>query len=189
MGISFTAQIHCVESVPRNEPKPPNPQSWPRQTVRAVGSPNNSPFHSVSAQQPRHGTARHGTARHGMARHGTARHNRVREGTAYGRAAPAAGGGGICSKAAIKDRSPPIAEASGAAYRLTPGPHRTRQYCSGSICYRPSAFRSVPSRQHRLRAPLNAVLRGRGSATGGDGGDASPPILRVRGIIPPFSGK
>ena len=26
----------------------------------------------------------------------------------------------------------------------------------------------------------------RGSAIGGDGGDASPPFLRVRGIIPPI---
>ena len=30
------------------------------------------------------------------------------------------------------------------------------------------------------------TLRPRGSATGGDGGDASPPILRGRGIIPPI---
>ena len=42
-----------------------------------------------------------------------------------------------------------------------PGPHRTRQRCSGSVCDRRSASRPVPSRQNRLQARLEAVLTGR----------------------------
>ena len=45
--------------------------------------------------------------------------------------------------------------------RLTPGPHRTRQRCSGPVCDRPSASRPVPSRQNRLQRRLEAVLTGR----------------------------
>ena len=39
---------------------------------------------------------------------------------------------------------------------LKPGPHRTRQRCSGPVCDHPSASRPVPSRQNRLQR-LEAV--------------------------------
>ena len=35
--------------------------------------------------------------------------------------------------------------------RVKPGPHRTRQRCSGSVCDRTSASRPVPSRQNRIQ--------------------------------------
>ena len=38
---------------------------------------------------------------------------------------------------------------STAGHCLKPGPHRTRQRCSGPICDRPSAFWPVSSRQNR----------------------------------------
>ena len=41
------------------------------------------------------------------------------------------------------------------------GPHRTRQRCSGPVCDRPSASRSVPSRQNRLQPPGDGTLTGR----------------------------
>ena len=43
------------------------------------------------------------------------------------------------------------AAASPSVRRLKPGPHRTRQRCSGPVCDRPSASRPVPSLQNRLQ--------------------------------------
>ena len=39
---------------------------------------------------------------------------------------------------------------------LKPGPHRTRQRCSGTACDRSSVSRSVPSRQNHLQWRLGA---------------------------------
>ena len=50
---------------------------------------------------------------------------------------------------------------SGVLPGVKPGPHHTRQRCLGPVCERPCASRSVPSRQNRLQAPLEAVLTGR----------------------------
>ena len=43
----------------------------------------------------------------------------------------------------------------------------------------------IAERQHTRHKKAHHYILVRGSATGGDGGDASPPFLRVWGIIPP----
>ena len=55
---------------------------------------------------------------------------------------------------------PPPPPPRSACASLTPGPHRTRQRCSGPVCDRPSASRSVPSRQIRFQAPPGAGFDG-----------------------------
>ena len=40
---------------------------------------------------------------------------------------------------------------------MWPGPHRTRQRCSWSVCDRPSVFRPVPSRLNRLQRRRGAA--------------------------------
>ena len=55
---------------------------------------------------------------------------------------------------------------------LTPGPHRTRQRCSGPVGDRPSASRPVSSRQNRLQrrlVPLEAILTTELAGTRSDG--------------------
>ena len=51
--------------------------------------------------------------------------------------------------------------AADAEFPLKPGPRRTRRRCSRPVCDGPSASRSVPSRQNRLQARLEAILTGR----------------------------
>ena len=60
-------------------------------------------------------------------------------------------------------------DVAGPAARLTPGPHRTRQRCSGPVSDRPSASRPAPSRQNRLQrvwTRSDGRKQGRSSADG-----------------------
>ena len=50
-----------------------------------------------------------------------------------------------------------------AVVSLQPGPHRTRQHCTGPVCDRPSASRPIPSYQSHLEAVLT-VQNGPGRA-------------------------
>ena len=63
-------------------------------------------------------------------------------------------------------------------WHLKPGPHRTRQRCSGPVCDRPSASRPVPSRQNRLQARLGRK-QGWNSADGRGEDRASQTELQI----------
>ena len=71
-------------------------------------------------------------------------------------------------------------------------PHRQR--CSGHVCNRPRASRSVPSCKTASRRRLEAERAGTrsdgrkqaGAPPQGGRGGRVPPFLRVRGIIPPI---
>ena len=49
---------------------------------------------------------------------------------------------------------------------VQPGPHRTRQRCSGPVCHRPSASRPVRSRQNRLQRRQAGADRAETARTG-----------------------